>query len=118
MRLARLRARRGAEPPERGEAVVDDQQRQRFFHAVGAAVHQGGGGAGRDGPGGEVVAVEARAFQGDEEIARRDAARIDGDAGGTPAARIAPAGRLASLLGRSDKRRVGKEWVSSCRYRW
>src|SRR3546814_9778391 len=80
-------------------AVVDDQQRQRFIDAVGAPVHHGGGGARLDRLAGEVVAVERRSLQRHEEVAGLDAARVDGDAGGPPVAGVAPAGRLARLLG-------------------
>ena len=53
-----------AQSPRRGDLAVDD----------------GGGGPGRGGGGEEVVAVEARAGDGEEHLARPDRPRIDGDA--------------------------------------
>ena len=66
---------------------------------IGRAMDQRRGGAGLEGVGDEVVAVEIGTLQGDEQIVLLHAAAVDGDADGAPVARGVTAGRGRRLVG-------------------
>ena len=94
--IEKRRRQPAARSPRAARRVGDDEARQR--RAIEAMLGQRGDGAGRFRLGEEVVGIEALAAQCDEEVARRDAARVAVDA-------RERRGRIADELGRRQQRR-------------